>query len=297
MANKRFTSIKNDFTITFEEHANIQEQNDDGSIAAQAFEFVAIKDIQDEQANRTIDLCCLVAEVSEADTIKLKSGAEKLRRQVTLADDSNCAIGLTIWGSMCDKLTESDVGKVVAIKGVRVSDYLGKSLNSADDHSTLFTTLEHERVRKLRAWYGQQRPFSLEEFRNLTLQKDRPNQQMNEPIDRAEQKNSNLNLISEINEAVQRENDTDQQHFYFVNGYISRIKNDERIFYPACMTENCRRKVVEEAQGFRCENCQKSFMSYRPTYMITAKLSDFTDSIYVNFAREQGDKIMGKTAE
>ena len=101
-------------------------------------------------------------------------------------------------------------------------------------------------------------------------------------------------MICEINDALQHENDTDQYHFYFLNGYVSRIKNDERIYYAACMSDNCRRKVVEEAQGYRCEHCNKSFMSYRPTYMITAKVSDFTDSIYVNFAREHGSALMGK---
>jgi len=60
------------------------------------------------------------------------------------------------------------------------------------------------------------------------------------------------------------------------------------------MSENCRRKVVEDSGHFRCEHCQKTFMSYRPTYMITAKVSDFTDSIYVNFAREHGAALMGK---
>ena len=105
---------------------------------------------------------------------------------------------------------------------------------------------------------------------------------------------SNLNMICEINDALQHENDTDQYHFYFLNGYVSRIKNDERIFYAACMSENCRRKVVEDSGHFRCEHCQKTFMSYRPTYMITAKVSDFTDSIYVNFAREHGAALMGK---
>lgn len=80
-----------------------------------------------------------------------------------------------------------------------------------------------------------------------------------------------------------------------MNGYVSRIKNDERIFYAACMSENCRRKVTEAGQGqWRCEACNKYFASYRPTYMITAKVSDFTDSIYVNFAREHGAALMGK---
>lgn len=107
-------------------------------------------------------------------------------------------------------------------------------------------------------------------------------------------KSSNLNLISEINEALSHENDTDQYHFYFLNGYVSRIKNDERIYYNACMSENCRRKVTTEHDGYRCESCNKNFMTARPTYMITAKISDFTDSIFVNFAREHGAALMGK---
>ena len=108
------------------------------------------------------------------------------------------------------------------------------------------------------------------------------------------EKASNLNLISEINESLQDENDTDQYHFFFLNGYVSRIKNDDRIFYPACPTDNCRRKVVEEANGFKCEHCGKTYITFTPTYMITAKISDFTESIYVNFAREHGTALMGK---
>jgi hypothetical protein len=42
MANKRFTSIKNDFCIVFEKNASIIEVDDDGSIAEQAFEFCDI---------------------------------------------------------------------------------------------------------------------------------------------------------------------------------------------------------------------------------------------------------------
>lgn len=107
-------------------------------------------------------------------------------------------------------------------------------------------------------------------------------------------RSSNLNLICEINDRLNQENDTDHYLFFFLNGYVSRIKNDDRIFYPACMSDSCRRKVIQDNQGWRCETCRKTFMTYRPTYMITAKISDFTDSIYVNFAREHGTALMGK---
>lgn len=82
-----------------------------------------------------------------------------------------------------------------------------------------------------------------------------------------------------------------------MNGYVSRIKNDERIYYPACKGDNCRRKVVEDTAGYRCEHCGKTFLTFEPTYMITAKISDFTESIYVNFAREHGTALMGMKAQ
>ena len=42
MANKKFTSVKNDYSIIFEKHSYISEAKDDGSIAksAEAFDFV-----------------------------------------------------------------------------------------------------------------------------------------------------------------------------------------------------------------------------------------------------------------
>ena len=110
-------------------------------------------------------------------------------------------------------------------------------------------------------------------------------------------KASNLNLICEINETLQEANDVDKFHFFFLNGYISRIKNDDRIYYPACKSDNCRRKVVEDSNGYRCEHCNKTFNDFNPTFMITAMISDFTESIYVNFAREHGTSLMGMSAE
>lgn len=120
--------------------------------------------------------------------------------------------------------------------------------------------------------------------RNGALQADRP------------AKSSNLNLICEINESIHEENDVDQSHFFFLNGYVSQIKNDDKIYYNACPSENCKKKVIEEANGFKCEACQKTYLTFNPTYMITAKISDFTESIYINFAREHGTALMGMTA-
>ena len=218
---------------------------------------------------------------------------------------------------MCERSTDLKIGDILAVKGARVSEFGGKSLNAADDHSILFIDMIHERCKSLKTWYnelmssGQSDP--LQAIRSLTLKSNKgeggnsgspsdmnqksqyngSNQNGGQNGDKG-QRNSNLNLICEISESLNDENDTDQYHFFFLNGYVSRIKNDDRIFYPACMSENCRRKVTEDNAGFKCEHCGKQFLTYLPTYMITAKISDFTESIYVNFAREHGTALMGK---
>ena len=45
LANKKFTSIKNDFTLVFEKTSKIEDQDDDGTIAGleTAFDFTTIK--------------------------------------------------------------------------------------------------------------------------------------------------------------------------------------------------------------------------------------------------------------
>jgi len=43
----------------------------------------------------------------------------------------------------------------LAVKGARVSEFGGKSLNAADDHSVLYMNLKHERCKQLLKWYAE----------------------------------------------------------------------------------------------------------------------------------------------
>jgi len=98
---------------------------------------------------KTLDVCGVVADVSENEMVNLKKGSQKVRKYVTMIDDSGCAISLTLWATMCDRVTTDDLHKVLAVKGARVSEFGGRSLNAADDHSSLFPALNHERCRQL----------------------------------------------------------------------------------------------------------------------------------------------------
>lgn len=52
-----------------------------------------------------------------------------------------------------------------------------------------------------------------------------------------------------------------------------------------------------DGNNYRCENCNQSYATCKATYLISAKVSDFTDSLFVNFYREEGEAIMGMPAE
>ena len=102
---------------------------------------------------KTVDVCGIVADVSENETVNLRKGSQKVRKYVTLIDNTGCGISLTLWASMCDRVTNLDLNKVLAVKGARVSEFGGKSLNAADDHSSLFMDLNHDRCKQLLKWH------------------------------------------------------------------------------------------------------------------------------------------------
>lgn len=52
---------------------------------------------------------------------------------MTIADETNLSITISLWGSLARKDSYEE-GRILALKGVRVSDYNGKSLNAGEDH-------------------------------------------------------------------------------------------------------------------------------------------------------------------
>ena len=53
---------------------------------------------------KSIDIIGIVLEVTKQEAVKLKSGAEKVRKYVTLCDETNCTIAITLWGELCERI-------------------------------------------------------------------------------------------------------------------------------------------------------------------------------------------------
>jgi hypothetical protein len=50
--------------------------------------------------------------------------------------------------------------------------------------------------------------------------------------------------------------------------------------------------MIDRNGKYRCDHCNKSYDHCNPSYMLLAKISDFSDSVFVNFYRQQAETIM-----
>ena len=153
ISNQKYSSIKNDYCIIFDRSSEITEVEDDMKIKTQGFCFVTIDEINDFEQSRTIDTIGVITQVGAVSNFTPKNGGpSKDKRSLTLADESGFSIQLTLWGK-CATKEEYEEGSILAIRGARVSDYGGKTLNSSDEHSYIYINVDHKRTESLKHWY------------------------------------------------------------------------------------------------------------------------------------------------
>ncbi len=63
------------------------------------------------------------------------------------------------------------------------------------------------------------------------------------------------------------------------------------MFYLACPT--CKKKVSDDGQGYRCENCARVYEDAVPTYNFSYKISDCSGSMTLQSLAESGDVVLG----
>lgn len=137
LANKRFTSIKNDYCLTFSNHAIIERCEDDEEIQSVSFTFTGLDRIEELVQSHTVDVIGIVLELGQTNSINMKDGKVREKRTLTIGDESNVCINVTLWGS-CVEAHTYGTGQVIAFKNCRVSDFNGKSLNASSHGEDIF---------------------------------------------------------------------------------------------------------------------------------------------------------------
>ena len=100
VGDKKYTTIKNDYELTFDANSEIHPVSDDSDIKTMSYAFVKIGSVGTKEVNSTVDVIAIVRSATDcSEVVSTKLGGKVLyKRDLVIYDDSGFDIRLTLWG-------------------------------------------------------------------------------------------------------------------------------------------------------------------------------------------------------
>ena len=193
------------------------------------------------------------------------------------------SINVTLWGASCDA-HRYEVGQVIAFKACRVSEFKGKSLNASNDAADIVINPRHPRAAALKKWHDGATKSAVRSLSNTGA--GRPD----------DVSMTLAGLQAHCSKDLEVQNG---KPFYCkVHCELAWIlvpqDKERQMFYLACPA--CKKKVIDDGQGYRCERCMKTHEDAVPTYNFTVKMTDCSDSMFMSCLGESGQGVLGMSA-
>ena len=284
IAKKQFSNLSNDYELTFERDTVVEKAEGDDGVPQVKFAFTPIADLQTVEKDTTIDIIGILKEVGETSQITSKTTSKFYdKRELTLVDDTGYSVRLTIWGKTASSF-DTPPESVVAFKGVKVSDFGGRSLSLLSSGS-MTTNPDIQESYKLKGWYtnsGRDQNFNTHSNVTGTIG----------GIGGSDQ----FKTVTQIKDESLGMN-ADKPDFFLLKGSIQYIKQDN-FCYPACLSADCNKKVIEIDPGqWRCERCDTSHPKPEYRYVMSVNVSDHTGQLWLSCFDDTGRMIMGMSAD
>ncbi|XP_066303050.1 replication protein A 70 kDa DNA-binding subunit-like isoform X1 [Branchiostoma lanceolatum] len=280
-ANKKFTSIQNDYEMSFNNDTTVVLCEDEAEIPTIQYNFVPIEKLEDMEPNTVIDLIGVCKSYGEVTTIVTRATSKELnKRELQIVDMSGKQVNFTLWGAEADKFDGSG-SPVLAVKGARLSDFGGRSVGSTFS-STLMINPDIPEAYQLRGWYdkvgcnaeaqsistggggGAGRPTNWKSFQQV--------------------KDEGLGM-------------GEKPDYFTTKGTIVFMKK-ENSMYQACPTQECNKKVVDLQNGFfSCEKCSKEFPNFKYRMILNANVADYSGNQWATCFQESAETILGQNTE
>ncbi|KAJ6007948.1 Replication factor A protein 1 [Penicillium herquei] len=155
IAKKQFSNLSNDYELTFERDTIVEKAEDQNDVPQIRFNFTNIGDLQSVEKDTTTDVIGVLKEVGETSQIVSKgTGKPYDKRELTLVDNTGFSVRLTIWGTSAVNFSVAPES-VIAFKGVKVSDFGGRSLSLLSS-GTMAVDPDINEAHRLKGWYDAQ---------------------------------------------------------------------------------------------------------------------------------------------
>jgi len=273
-----YNTTGHNYELTLQQHTQIELTQDRyNTVPTIDYNFVKVADIQNVNDKDKIDILVVVSKVGPCVTQALRSGRDTKKREVTVTDDSNAEIMLTLWGDNAGKYDQENFqGKIIAIRSCMVSDWNGKSL-SCTFGSTIDIEPDVPQVEELRNYQQS------DQVQTLTTDRAKPKIE------------GGFTCLKEIQTDCQES--SVQVNFFNLCAYLTELKAD-KIMYKACPTEKCNKMVTDMGNGkFKCEKCREEFPEFHWRYIVRGAIADATSYQWLTLFDDSAKKIIGKSAQ
>ena len=293
LANKRFATLQNEYNLSFDKGAEISEVQDDGSIDNIRFALVGLNLLSDlaKRGGQTIvDVCAVVSEIGETSGFTSKKGEPLRKRVLVLVDDTNHSVELTLWNEETDNpaLQSGDQPLVLLAKGLKITEYNNLSLATDRNASKLiYNPVGIKDAERMIHW----RDTRYSPANQLTALSIRSG---------ASGKPREFRTIKSILEEWTNCTDVSQTGFYTIRGWINYVKNDDTtlLWYSSCMNQDkCKKKMIKEDDMYHCDSCNQSFQNCIFRYIVSMKVCDETDGLWLSIFDKEFTDIVGCTAQ
>ncbi|CEP18126.1 hypothetical protein [Parasitella parasitica] len=279
MARKQFSTLNNEYELVLQHGTEIEACNETAEIPQVKYNFVKIADIDKHEKDTNCDVLGVVTEDFGISEIVTKStGRPMKKRELTLADESLKTIRLTLWDAQAEQFDSSNT-PIIACKGVRVNDFNGRSL-SLGTSSTVKINPNIPESNHLRQWYAEKgASASFNSYSGMVgAAGDGITKRSKITLQEAKAENLGMGM---------------KPDYFEFRGTVVYIKTDS-CAYPGC--PECKKKMIMESNGWRCEKCQKTFGSPEYRYILTMSVEDATSQIYCNAFDDQGNTLLKMSA-
>uniref|UniRef100_A0A3B4AAN1 Replication protein A subunit n=1 Tax=Periophthalmus magnuspinnatus TaxID=409849 RepID=A0A3B4AAN1_9GOBI len=279
IANKQYTSVKNDYEMTLNGESSIIPCEDSCDVPMVQCDFVTIGDLEMKEKDSILDVIGVCKSVEEVTRLTTKTNREVSKRNLNLMDMSGKVVTVTLWGEEAEKF--DGIGQpVVAIKGAKLSDFGGRSL-SASFSSTLMINPDIPEAYKLRGWYDKEGHAM--DAQSLTEVKGGGGGG-----------NTNWKSLSDVK--TEHLGHGEKADYYTCIATIVYLRK-ENCLYQACPSQDCNKKVVDQQNGmFRCEKCDKEFPNFKYRLILSANIADYGDNQWVTCFQESAEAILGQNS-
>lgn len=284
IAKKQFSNLPNDYELVFDRDTVIEKAEDQSSVPQVRFNFCTIQELQNVEKDATVDVVGVLKEVGEVSQITSKTTQRPYeKRELTIVDDTNFSVRVTIWGKSAQNF-DAKPESVVAFKGLKVSDFGGRSLSLLSS-GTMSVDPDIPDAHRLKGWYdssGRNDSFATHSGMAPTL--GAATGRGNEDKFVIQVKDEQLGM-------------GDKQDFFNIKATIVYIKPDT-FAYPACRNEGCNKRVIDVGDGtWRCEKCDVNHSQPTYRYIMSVNVCDHTSQLWLSCFDEVGRAIMGMSAD